>query len=77
MSLIKRPPQPAETVQLSVKLSAEVSKKLDAYVKYLGGGATKGYVVEEALKRVFSKDREFARNGSGQHGDDHGGEHAE
>jgi hypothetical protein len=64
MSLIKKPEQAPETVQVSVKLTVEVDKKLDAYVKYLGTGATKSYVIEQALKMVFAKDREFASNGN-------------
>jgi hypothetical protein len=53
-----------------------VSLKLDAYVKYLGAGATKAYVVEQALKLVFTKDRDFARNGADQHVEQHVGQHA-
>jgi hypothetical protein len=38
----------------------------------LGGGTNKSYVVEEALKAVFKRDRGFSKNGD-QYDDCHDG----
>lgn len=57
MSLIARK-EKEETKVVPVRLPMSVIELLDAYGQHVNGD--RGYVVAEALKIVFSQDREFA-----------------
>jgi predicted transcriptional regulator len=58
MPIIKRR-EVEETEVITVRLPQSVARLLDAYAKHVNGD--RGYVVTEALRYVFSRDPEFAR----------------
>ena len=64
-STIKQP----KTTTLQVRLEEDVRLNLDRYAEFLD--ANPSYVVSEALKLLYRKDREFQSWLSGQHYKDH------
>ena len=69
MALLKAPSKQPKTTTLQVRLEEEVRLNLDRYAEFLD--ANPSYVVSEALKLLYRKDREFQSWLSGQHYKDH------
>lgn len=66
MPIIKAPEPVTRTLPISLKLEAELSGELDQYITYLvkqrGWDArrtTKQYLINEAVRSILEKDREF------------------
>ena len=57
MAMLKPPATEPKTTTLTVRIHEELKDRLDHYAEYLGAGP--GYVVSEALRLVFKKDRQF------------------
>ena len=57
MSILKAPSKQPKTTTLQVRLEEEVRHNLDRYAEFLD--ANPSYVVSEALKLLYRKDREF------------------
>lgn len=57
MAMLKPPATEPKTTTLTVRIHEELKERLDHYAEYLGAGP--GYVVSEALRLVFKKDRQF------------------
>jgi predicted transcriptional regulator len=57
MALLKAPSKQAKTTNLQVRLEEEVRRNLDKYAEFLD--ANPSYVVSEALKLLYRKDKEF------------------
>jgi len=57
MALIKPQPQSAKNVTLQIRIEEQLKLSLAEYVEFLD--CTESYLVSEALKLVFEKDREF------------------
>jgi predicted transcriptional regulator len=55
--ILKTPPKQSKNESLQLRVSTEFKSKLQRYAQFLE--ATPSYVVTEALKRIFEKDREF------------------
>jgi predicted transcriptional regulator len=68
MALLKAPSKQPKTTTLQVRLEEEVRHDLDGYAEFIDANAS--YVVSEALKLLFKKDREFKR-WLGQHANNH------
>jgi len=69
LALLKAPSKQPKTTTLQVRLEEEVRLNLDRYAEFLD--ANPSYVVSEALKLLYRKDREFQSWLSGQHYKDH------
>lgn len=69
MALLKAPSKQPKTTTLQVRLEEEVRHNLDRYAEFLD--ANPSYVVSEALKLLYRKDREFQCWLSAQHTNDH------
>ena len=74
MALLKAPLKQPKTTNLQVRLEEEVRRNLDRYAEFLD--ANPSYVVSEALKLLFRKDKEF-KHWLGQHMNDHNKEQIE
>ena len=57
MSILKAPPQQPKNVTLQLRVSEHVKARLAQYVEFLK--CSESYVVSEALKLVFDRDKEF------------------
>ena len=57
MSLLKAPPQQRKNVTLQVRIDEDLRDRLVEYTDFLG--SSESYVVSEALRLIFEKDREF------------------
>jgi hypothetical protein len=57
MAFLKAPPQQPRNVTLQLRVSEQVKARLVQYVEFLK--CTESYVVSEALKVVFDRDKEF------------------
>ena len=57
MSLLKAPPQQRKNVTLQVRIDEDLRGRLVEYTDFLG--SSESYVVSEALRLIFEKDREF------------------
>jgi hypothetical protein len=64
LALLKAPSKQPKTTTLQVRLEEEVRRNLDIYAEFLE--ANSSYVVSEALKFLFRKDKEF-KHWAGQH----------
>jgi len=64
LALLKAPSKQPKTTTLQVRLEEEVRHNLDRYAEFIDANAS--YVVSEALKLLFRKDKEFKR-WPGQH----------
>jgi len=65
MAVLKAPPKQPKTTVVQLRLDAEAREKLAKYAKFLD--CPPSYVVTEALKLVYQKDKEFQTWLSGQH----------
>jgi len=68
LALLKAPSKQPKTSTLQVRLEEEVRNNLDKYAEFID--ANPSYVVSEAPKLLFKKDKEFKR-WVGQHTNDH------
>jgi predicted transcriptional regulator len=57
MAVIKAAPKPPKSTNLQVRIEEETKVKLDHYAEFID--SSQAYVVGEALKLLFDKDREF------------------
>jgi len=57
MAILKAPPQQPKNVTLQLRVSEHVKARLAQYVEFLK--CSESYVVSEALKLVFDRDKEF------------------
>jgi predicted transcriptional regulator len=57
MSILKAPPEQQKNVTLQVRIDGQLKAQLAQYVEFLK--ATESYVVSEALRHVFDRDRAF------------------
>lgn len=57
MSILKAPPQQPKNVTLQLRVPEQVKSRLAQYIEFLK--CTESYVVSEALKLVFERDKEF------------------
>jgi hypothetical protein len=57
MPLLKAPPQQRKNVTLQVRIDEDLRGSLIEYRDFLG--SSESYVVSEALKLIFEKDRDF------------------
>jgi len=69
MAVLKAPPKQPKTTVVQLRLDDEVKTKLAKYAEYLD--CSPSYVVTEALKLVYRKDKEFQSWLSGQQHGDH------
>lgn len=69
MAVLKAPPKQFKTTVVQLRLDEEARTKLAKYAEFLDGSPS--YVVTEALKLVYAKDKEFQSWLSAQHTDDH------
>jgi predicted transcriptional regulator len=69
LALLKAPSKQPKTTTLQVRLEEEVRHNLDRYAEFLD--ANPSYVVSEALKLLYRKDREFQSWLSVQHNNNH------
>jgi hypothetical protein len=57
MSILKAPPEQQRNVTLQVRIDERLKAQLVLYVEFLK--ATESYVVSEALRHVFDRDKAF------------------
>ena len=58
-------PKPAiELTPLSLKLPADLVRRVDAYAKFLGGTTDRTHVVTQALEIALDSDPDFRKAGS-------------
>lgn len=65
MAVLKAPPKQPKTTVVQLRLDDEAKMNLAKYAEFLG--CSPSYVVTEALKLVYHKDKEFQSWLSGQH----------
>jgi hypothetical protein len=65
MAVLKAPPKQPKTTVVQLRLDDEAKIKLAKYAEFLD--CSPSYVVMEALKLVYRKDKEFQSWLSGQH----------
>jgi hypothetical protein len=65
MAVLKAPPKQPKTTVVQLRLDQQARRKLAKYAEFLD--CSPSYVVTEALKLVYSKDKEFQSWLSGQH----------
>jgi hypothetical protein len=65
MAVLKAPPRQPKTTVVQLRLDDEAKMNLTRYAEFLD--CSPSYVVTEALKLVYHKDREFQSWLSGQH----------
>ncbi len=65
MAVLKAPLKQPKTTVVQLRLDDEAKMKLTKYAEFLD--CSPSYVVTEALKLVYNKDREFQAWLSGQH----------
>jgi predicted transcriptional regulator len=70
MAVLKAPPKQPKTTVVQLRLDEEAKMKLAKYAEFLD--CSPSYVVTEALKLVYGKDKEFQSWLSGQHTNNHG-----
>lgn len=69
MAVLKAPPKQPKTTVVQLRLDHEAKTKLTKYAEFLD--CSPSYVVMEALKLVFNKDKEFQAWLSGEHTGNH------
>jgi len=69
MAVLKAPPKQPKTTVVQLRLDDEARMKLTKYAEFLD--CSPSHVVTEALKLVYSKDKEFQSWLLGQHANDH------
>ena len=65
MAILKPPPKQPKTTVVQLRLDEEAKTKLNKYAEFLD--CSPSYVVTEALKLVYHKDKEFQSWLAGQH----------
>jgi len=65
MAVLKAPPKQPKTTVVQLRLDDEAKMKLAKYAEFLE--CSPSYVVTEALKLVYRKDKDFQSWLSGQH----------
>ena len=65
LALLKAPSKQPKTTTLQVRLEEKVRHELDKYEEFIAANAS--YVVSEAVKLLFRKDKDFQSWLSGQH----------
>jgi predicted transcriptional regulator len=65
MAILKAPPKQPKTTVVQLRLDDEAKMKLAKYAEFLD--CSPSYVVTEALKLVYHKDKDFQAWLSGQH----------
>jgi predicted transcriptional regulator len=65
MAVLKAPPKQPKTAVVQLRLDDEAKTKLAKYAEFLD--CSPSYVVMEALKLVYNKDKEFQAWLSGEH----------
>ena len=56
-------PRPAlEMEALSLRLPAQLVRKVDLYAKYLGGSTDRTYIITQALEIILERDAEFQKS---------------
>jgi len=69
MAVLKAPPKQPKTTVVQLRLDDEAKMKLAKYAEFLD--CSPSYVVTEALKLVYRKDKDFQSWLSGQHASTH------
>jgi predicted transcriptional regulator len=69
MAVLKAPPKQLKTTVVQLRLDEEARLRLAKYAEFLD--CSPSYVVTEALKLVYSKDKEFQSWLVGQHANNH------
>jgi predicted transcriptional regulator len=69
MAVLKAPPKQPKTTVVQLRLDDEAKAKLAKYAEFLD--CSPSYVVMEALKLVYNKDKEFRAWLSGEHTSNH------
>ena len=69
MAVLKAPPKQPKTTVVQLRLDDEAKTKLAKYAEFLD--CSPSYVVMEALKLVYNKDKEFQAWLSGEHTSNH------
>jgi hypothetical protein len=64
MAIIKAPPKQPKTAMVQVRVEEEIKRNLDRYAEFID--ASPSYVVTEALKLLYRKDKDF-QSWLGQH----------
>ncbi|HEX5424053.1 MAG TPA: hypothetical protein VFW94_10925 [Candidatus Acidoferrales bacterium] len=57
MPIIKAPPKQPKSVTIQARVEEAIKNQLDCYAEFIG--ATPSYVITEALKDLFRRDKEF------------------
>ncbi len=57
MSIIKAPPKQPKSVTVQARVEGAIKDQLDRYAEFIG--STPSYVITEALKDLFRRDKEF------------------
>jgi transposase len=65
MAVLKAPPKQPKTTVVQLRLDDEAKTKLTKYAEFLD--CSPSYVVMEAMKLVYNKDKEFQAWLSGEH----------
>lgn len=64
MAIIKAPPKQPKSVTIQARVEESVKQQLDQYAKFID--STPSYVITEALKLLYRKDKDF-QSWLGQH----------
>lgn len=57
MAIIKAPPKQPKSVAIQARVEEAIKLQLDRYAEFIG--STPSYVITEALKDLFRRDKEF------------------
>ncbi|HEV2314510.1 MAG TPA: hypothetical protein VGR94_04325 [Candidatus Acidoferrales bacterium] len=57
MAIIKAPPKQPKSVTIQARVEESIKLQLDRYSEFIG--STPSYVITEALKDLFRRDKEF------------------
>jgi predicted transcriptional regulator len=57
MAIIKAPPKQPKSVTIQARVEEPIKFQLDRYAEFIG--STPSYVITEALKDLFRRDKEF------------------
>lgn len=57
MPIIKAPPKQPKSVTIQARVEEAIKNQLDRYAEFIG--STPSYVITEALKGLFRRDKEF------------------
>ncbi|HEX5425770.1 MAG TPA: hypothetical protein VFW94_19640 [Candidatus Acidoferrales bacterium] len=69
MAIIKAPPKQPKSVTIQARVEEAIKAQLDRYAEFIG--STPSYVITEALKDLFRRDKEF-KSWQDQHAGDAG-----